>query len=244
LGIWNDGGSDCIRTNNSNYANSGTYSIRIRDNSSSSTLTTDNLDLSSASQLTVNFSYQALSMEPGEDFWLQVSTNGGATYNTVQRWASGSDFNNNQRMNESVNLSGPFSANTQVRFRCDASTNSDNVYLDDITLSATCGSAQPVDDFSQPFGKLEEEKKITFIENLYPNPTRDRLTVVYNLAKAEDINFVITDFTGKQIQMKKVEGMEGSQKFELDTRAMAAGFYFVHLINGENRIAKKFVVVK
>ena len=45
-GIWNDGGIDCRRSSNdSPYAFSGTYCARIRDNSNSSKMTTDNLNL-------------------------------------------------------------------------------------------------------------------------------------------------------------------------------------------------------
>ena len=44
-GIWNDGGSDCTRDSSAKWAASGSHSIRIRDDSSSSMMTTDVLDL-------------------------------------------------------------------------------------------------------------------------------------------------------------------------------------------------------
>ncbi|MEL6943221.1 MAG: M14 family zinc carboxypeptidase, partial [Bacteroidota bacterium] len=46
FGNWNDGGSDCFRSSDPTYANSGTYSVRLRDNTSTSVATTDLLELS------------------------------------------------------------------------------------------------------------------------------------------------------------------------------------------------------
>ncbi|MEL6923973.1 MAG: M43 family zinc metalloprotease, partial [Bacteroidota bacterium] len=142
FGIWNDGGSDCARINNSGAANSGSFSVRLRDNTASSTTTTDNLALAAFEDITVDFSYLPSSMENGEDFWLQISTNGGSSYTTVATWARGTDFINNQRYDEAVTIEGPFSNNTRVRFRCDASSNADYVYIDDIVISGCNGSSR------------------------------------------------------------------------------------------------------
>ena len=96
-------------------------------------MTSDPLDLSMATSVTISFSYIANSMESGEAFWLQVSNNNGA-FTTEMDWVSNVDFNNNVRYNEVVTLNGPFSANTRFRFRCDATTNGDQVYIDDALL--------------------------------------------------------------------------------------------------------------
>ncbi|MEL6924054.1 MAG: zinc-dependent metalloprotease, partial [Bacteroidota bacterium] len=244
FGIWNDGGSDCARINNSSIATSGSFSVRLRDNSVTSVVTTDDLDLSSAISLTVSFNYEALSMENGEDFWLQISTNGGASYSTVEDWVRGIDFDNGEAISESVTVTGPFSANTRVRFRNDASSNSDYIYIDDVQLSANCGAGQPMTDLNQPFGKSINERAKAQIVNLYPNPTRDRLVVQYNLAKAETVQLIVTDFTGKTLQEHQVDALEGSQRFELNASDLNSGFYFVHLVSGDQRTVKKFIVAR
>ena len=136
-GNWNDGGSDCIRTSsNSAFANSGTYCVEIRDNTSSSVLTTDNLNMSGKSEVRVSFSYITRSMDnSNEDFWLQISTDGGSTYTTVADYDQGDEFQNGQRYNESVTITGFSLTNqTRIRFRCDASGNRDEVFLDDIRV--------------------------------------------------------------------------------------------------------------
>lgn len=142
-GNWNDGGTDSIRNSNSSNANSGSYSINLQDNTGSSLITTNDLDLSQYNRLTVEFSYLPVSFESGEDFWLQVSLDGGQTFNTVEDWVVGDDFTNGQREQESVEIDGPFTSNTQLRFRADASGDGDDVYLDDILVLA-CNSSIPV----------------------------------------------------------------------------------------------------
>ena len=134
LSIWNDGGSDCALTQLN--PNSGLYSLEIRDNTSESVLTTDNLDLSAYEELTVEFSYFPVSMDnSSEDFWLQISEDGGSTFTLVEEWNLNDEFVNNTRYDESIFLPGPFtSTNTQFRFRCDASGNKDWIYLDDIHI--------------------------------------------------------------------------------------------------------------
>jgi len=139
-GAWNDGGSDCSRVSSATYANSGTISARLRDNSSSSVMTTDLFNPSAYSELSVDFTYVPVSMDnPTEDFWLQISTNGGASYTTVEEWNRGDEFENNIRYFEQVTIPGPFTTNTRLRFRCDASGNSDWIYLDDIIVTG-CNS--------------------------------------------------------------------------------------------------------
>ena len=78
-GIWIDGGSDAFRSNS--FPNTGSVSLNLQDNSSSSIITTIPLDFSHFASITVDFSYITVSMDnANEDFWLQVSRDGGITY--------------------------------------------------------------------------------------------------------------------------------------------------------------------
>jgi hypothetical protein len=153
-GIWNDGGSDCSRSFYAAVASSGVRVARLRDNSNSFILTTDNLNLSAYEELTVNFHYVCRSMENIEDFFLQVSTNGSSSYTTVEEWSNNDEFinwttSNNAKYNESVVIPGPFTSTTKIRFRADASGNSDWVYLDDISLSGCLNASKDVSSVSE-----------------------------------------------------------------------------------------------
>ena len=141
MGLWRDGGPDCTRVLEPNSFAMGNYCIRLRDNSGeASSLIYDNLNLAGAAECKVNFIYFAEGMETGEDFILEYSTDGGTTFNTIKKWVAGTDFNNGNRISQSISFSGNFSAQTQLRFRCDASTNFDLIFLDEIHVYACTGS--------------------------------------------------------------------------------------------------------
>ncbi len=133
-GNWNDGGSDCKRDDYGDRA-LDLYSVRIRDNSGKKSSTyTDVMDLTDYHTVNIQFSYYPRGMENGEDFFLELSTDGGITYSLIREWNAGQEFFNDSWYSESVTVEGPFGDNCRWRFRCDASSNSDRIYLDNITL--------------------------------------------------------------------------------------------------------------
>jgi subtilisin family serine protease len=252
-GIWNDGGSDCRRSANDNqYATTGTYCVRIRDNTSTSTTTTDNLDLSSYEEVTVDFAYYARSMENGEDFWLQVSTNGGSSYTTVGDWNRGVEFQNNTFNTAQVVITGTFTSTTRFRFRCDASGNSDWIYLDDIVITGCTTSpsssspginSDPEVLVDKDIEEIEEVEKTIQELNLYPNPTNNILNVVFETTNTTDVKMVVMSLTGQMIEMRDLKLEEGTQQLKIDVNRFGNGIYFIHLITKEERISKKFTVV-
>ncbi|MEM9722582.1 MAG: sialate O-acetylesterase, partial [Bacteroidota bacterium] len=134
-GIWVDEGRDAFRYESSYYADRGSYSVLLRDDGVEASITTQVMDLSSYSEVKIRFSFFVVQFEAEEDFWLQVSTDGGNTFQTVDTWQLGVDFSNGERHLEEVSISGPFSDQTHFRFRCDASGNRDYLFLDEIELS-------------------------------------------------------------------------------------------------------------
>jgi hypothetical protein len=139
FGNWNDGGNDVDRINNNGFANSGNFSIRLRDNNNNpnntnTSMTSGTYDLSNVDSVEVSFSFITNGFNAGEDFWFQISTDNGANYVTQKTWVLNTDFTNNLRVNENFKLGGPFSTTTLFRFRCDASGNNDQVYIDDVVI--------------------------------------------------------------------------------------------------------------
>lgn len=135
-GSFVDGGSDCRRSSkDAAYAHQGTYCGRIRDNTSTSVFShSGSYDLSSYSDLEVDFWFQAQSMDnSNEDFWVQLWD--GSTWQTVASFAQGTDFVNGQDYHEVVQIptgSFTYAMDAKIRFRCDASGNSDWVYIDEV----------------------------------------------------------------------------------------------------------------
>ncbi|NNE54528.1 MAG: T9SS type A sorting domain-containing protein, partial [Flavobacteriales bacterium] len=245
-GIWNDGGSDCRRSSNdANYAFSPNYCVRLRDNSGSSHTTTDNLNLSAYDELTVEFYFRPRSMENGEDFWLQISTNGGSSYTTVAAYASGSSFNNNNFYVDDVVIPGPFSSNTRIRFRCDASTNSDYIYIDDVTITGCLNGARQDGSLetAQPNPLLDVVDVVSNV-NLFPNPTSDDLNVVFNLTENSGVSIDVRDMQGRIVQSEQLQLQAGIHQQVVNTNSMAPGTYIMTLTSDVNRVSKRFVVYR
>lgn len=144
-GSFADGGSDA-HVMSTRYAHGGSYCLRLRDNSGeqSSAFQHSNHDVTPYLELEVSFWFYAKGMENNEDFLLEYSADGGTTWNIVKAWAKGTDFENDIYYNEFVHISEPsFNLTTdkaRIRFKCDASVNNDQVYLDQIHLQ---GIAEP-----------------------------------------------------------------------------------------------------
>ncbi len=137
MGNWIDGGTNCMRYVGNKYAHQGSAALDLQDNTSTSVATTNNLALSGYSSIKVEFWYKCISMDSKtEDFWLQISTNGGSSYTTVEEWNLNDEFINGLYYQDSVIITGRTLTNqTRIRFRCDASASSDDVYIDQITVS-------------------------------------------------------------------------------------------------------------
>ena len=243
LGIWNDGGSDCRRSANDAAYALGTYCVRLRDNTSTSVMTTDNLDLSAYDELTIDFSYYPRSMDnSNEDFWLQISTNGGASYTIVEEWNRNDEFQNNQRYFDSVIIPGPFTSNTRLRFRCDASGNSDWVYIDEVDISGCLNANREAAPQLEATVALPYSEEITDV-NLFPNPTRGQLTLDLNINKSSQVQFFVSDMNGKLLSRQAMNIDAGKMRTQIDLNRLNPGVYILHIVTEENRIAKKFVVL-
>jgi len=97
-----------------------------------------NVDTPGYTQLKVEFWFIPISFDnTKEDFWLQYYD--GTDWHTVQTWVRGVDFDNGTPYNPTVYInetSYTFPTDMKIRFMCDASGNQDDVYIDEIRVSA------------------------------------------------------------------------------------------------------------
>ena len=140
-GMWN-GTSGAVR--DMNFPSDGMYSFKLADRTSSfSKLTSNLLDLSALTELTIDFNYYATGFEFNESFRLQMRTDATASFQNVMTWRQGIDFFNNVPYSEQVVINGPFTQTMELRFVGHGSTDDgdDHVYLDEIMLT---GCEEPV----------------------------------------------------------------------------------------------------
>jgi PKD repeat protein len=245
FGNWNDGGSDASTSSSGGNGNSA--SIKLRDgNGANSSIYTNALDLSALTEVTFNFSYYPVSMESNEDFFLEVSTNGGTTFATVQSWSSGTDFSNGVHYDESVVVSGPFATNTVFRMRCDASGKNDMVYIDDVTIqdcptisSKTVGAKK--DSVISINTELEANEVMPLIK-LYPNPVSNTMVVKLKgeNSLSGSVSVSIYTLSGKQIRTDDMFRL--NDRIEINMSGLSQGVYMV-AINASGKI-NYFKIVK
>ncbi len=242
---WQDGGSDCYRYSGSRSWE-GNYSIRIRDNSGTrSAMTSPSLDLTGNSSVDVQFYFYAWSMENGEDFWLRY--NDGSGWTTVASWARGTSFDNNTFYTATVTLTAAqynLVSNGQFRFQCDASANSDHIYIDEVTVT---GSGSSLIDPNAPIMTIEETYRDRGLEpasnnaiisqsdlSVYPNPAKDVLNI--NTEK------VIESVQIMSISGQLMRSIQGDSNYEeINISDLQAGMYIL-LVQSEGKlITQKFV---
>jgi len=237
-GIWNDGGSDARRsTKDASYANSGSRCVRLRDNSGSVSSTyTDALDMSAVTSVNVSFSYIANSMENNEDFFFEISTDGGTSYAIIQEWNAGSEFVNGTRYNETVTINQNFTDNTRFRFRCDASGNGDLIYIDDVLIEACGGTILPV---------KVEILPTSIAVNLYPNPANHSIQLDCEISENTHAQIQVYDNLGQLVKnMTNIELYEGTQTLNVDVSDLSTGMYFCTLKSDKWQTVKKFVIAR
>ncbi len=242
-GIWNDGGSDASLYTGGTYAHQGSAALNIENNSSSSVVTTNDLSLSAYSDLKVDFWFMPVGMNNGHDFWLQVSTDGGSNYTTVQSWViDGSNYQNDSFYQESVELLGyGLNDQTRVRFRCDGNNDSDDVYLDEIVISAK-GSASRTTSEAEPSQALLLQSRVS---KIYPNPVKGKMLVEYELADDSHVVISVLNLSGQVIaQLENGPRRAGAHTLEWDALSTSGaplpkGMYLVRFnLNGENQVKR------
>jgi len=138
-GDWVDGGVDAQVVTSANGAG-GTASLNLQDDSGdvSAAWLANALDLTSYSQFKIEFTYMPISFENAENFFLEYSDDGGATWVVLRDFVNGTDFTNGTRENVAVTMDAAtsnFTSNVIIKFRADASGNEDDVYIDNVILS-------------------------------------------------------------------------------------------------------------
>ncbi len=143
-GNYTDGGGDCEPYTGGTFAHQGSNAANIQDNSgvASSFYHTAGIDVDNPeyTSIKVDFWFYADGMEDGEDFWVRYYN--GSSWLTVADYDAGDEFVNGQFYHEVVYINETdytFPNNMQIRFQCDASSNVDDIYIDEIYVNATTG---------------------------------------------------------------------------------------------------------
>lgn len=246
--IWNDGGGDCrINSVDAPFASSGVRCLRLRDNSPSSQTYTNILGLASNEAIRIAFGYYAASMEEGEDFWLQISYDGGDNYSTLRSYVSGQDFENDIFYSDEIEVAGPFNSEMRLRFVCDASSNADRIYLDDVRIDVCREDASTQQMIWEPYGTSMAEEKVirpgqSLETILYPNPTQGVLQVEFEMDEKQAMSCMVIDMQGRPILQENYNAQAGPNRMTLDLSDLSVGTYFFVLRSSTGHSTQRFMI--
>jgi hypothetical protein len=236
---WNSGGNDCSRVYAPQYSNAGNYCVRIQDNSgAASAMFTNNFNFAGLDNISIAFSFIAVSMETNEDFVLEVSTNGGSGYTVYESWQSGADFQNNTRYHVNIAVTGiTWTNQTRFRLRCDAGANDDRVYIDDVIIKSCLNfpALQVPDIFIRPDIRNEGQVMAAGLEDivLIPNPASSSLFI--QGINAEGGNVDIISASGSLYAGFILNGST------IDVSSLPSGLYFLRIQKDGRLVTKRFI---
>ncbi|MCK9399648.1 MAG: PKD domain-containing protein [Bacteroidales bacterium] len=243
-GIWTDGGADCARYTGGTYASGGIASIDIQDNTAvpSSFYLTNGVDVSTPGyvQIDVEFEFIAISMDNStENFWVQYYN--GTTWYNVANYARTTNFNNGIFYGANVSIletSYTFPANMKIRFMCDASDNNDDVYIDNVRITASM-QVNPNNYLIPLTGPLGESAETASNEDnqikVYPNPAHDELNISIENNKLAEL--FIYDMKGQVVHHEIIN--DEQQVIGLEN--FRTGVYMVFIITQEDTFKTKFI---
>lgn len=234
---WTDGGSDCARVSSSNSFE-GSWSIRLRDGSSTSIATSPVLDFSGNSQIEIDFYVMASGMNNGLTFEVEFSD--GTGFQTVATYTAGTDFNNGTFFNANIVLpsgSYNFNTNNQIRIRNNANNNGDQIYFDQVVISGDPPPAVLGDEITLRSPEAQQAKNLTLGNRilLHPNPTNTMLTI--DMLDGGFDKVMIFSSTGTLVRTLDIN----ADSVSLDVSELASGMYFARFISGKLAVTKRFV---
>ncbi|HEX5132769.1 MAG TPA: S8 family serine peptidase [Candidatus Krumholzibacteria bacterium] len=262
MGTYTDGGADMVRYTGGTYAWEGSAAADVQDNSgtSSSFYTTTGRNVTAYQTQEIEFYFVSLSMETNENFYVEYYN--GSAWQIVANYIAGSGFSNNTWYIATVSIpraSYTFPTNAKIRFRCDASNNSDDVYIDAITWRGNTAVAGPVEGtplvasgrrsvVDPTVDPGAPEAAVAFTTSLaqnYPNPFNPRTTIAYTLASETLVQLDVFDVSGRRVAslVNEIKGA-GRHVVDFDAAGLSSGIYFYRLNAGGVIEQKKMVLLK
>lgn len=240
---WLDGGSDCYRYFGEKSFE-GDFSIRLRDDAGEgSSMTSPALDLSDFRAVKLSFYFYASSMEVEEK--IEVLLGNGSAFSPVTSFESGPDFQNGNFYRATVVLNQAlfdFSGNNYIRLQCHASSNADQVYIDQINIEGSKQALVGEDGATEIMVVMNDAFRYEYRPNseseisLIPNPATNWV----KLRADEPIQAIrLYDVAGRIV--KSLSAPQG-RSIELDLADLRPGVYLVSVQTSEEQLTERLVV--
>ena len=249
-GGWQDGGTDCALSQD--HVSAGDHCVRLRDNSGNgSSLTSPVLQYEEGKNTVISFSYYANSMESGEQLIIELYDEHTQETKSLSSLTSGLDMILNKWSHQELQFEVN-SSTQRLRFRCDASDNGDQVYIDDVTISH-CQKTEIDQDLGhiilsgQELQSKQEGSTVFFTDievSFYPSPTSQNLSVSIDkkYTNQGNLSYAIMDMNGTLMVSHNAQAVE-AQGGIIDVRHLPNGIYNILTINLGRIIDRKKIVI-
>jgi len=201
-----------------------------------------NLSSVSNAKLKFRWSGAALNTTPADQLRIYVSTDCGESWGAPRETLTEFELVNSGLASESyfptpssiwsdveISLgSAASSDNVRIKFQWTAGGQSNNFYIDDITISGAPLSA----------ASLEREINLS----IAPNPTNASSTILMTLENESKVEMVMMDVMGRKVvDLHAGQMSHGTHRFDVDMTAQAPGIYFVRVGVNDSVLVKKIV---
>lgn len=117
------------------------------------------------------------------------------------------------------------------RFKIVYSSNGgNNIFIDDVNLDVNAG--------------IKNLDALNFYFQLFPNPSKEKVSVLFTLPEVKKINFSIVNVLGQTIfKTEKENYSAGEHTVILDIKDVLGGMYFVNISDGTNNFKKPLVII-
>ena len=114
--------------------------------------------------------------------------------------------------------------------------NENKINLSDVQIA--------IDSALNNFVSSTTELESNFKLNIFPNPTKEKLTINYHLNKNEEITFEIVDLLGKKVKSFMIFNSSGNNTIDLDISELPFSNYVLQFHTSEVTESLKFTISK
>ena len=120
-----------------------------------------------------------------------------------------------------------FPSNAKFRFRCDASTNTDLIYIDAVVIKGFTTSNIEGGNETSELIELSGLPELSQEINVYPNPTNEDIFINLSGFEGEHIEIKVYDLMGRIVYKNLVQ--ESKAEYKISTAGMQNGFYIIKI---------------
>jgi len=89
---------------------------------------------------------------------------------------------------------------------------------------------------------INDDPKVDFKLNVYPNPVTDKFSVAYSLPQSGNVKLEIINILGEKVKEISTENQAGRHELSIETESINAGVYFLKLSSENSSQLVKFNV--